>query len=163
MVGNSQNALELWWAGIQSSLTGGEEVSLTSPLLSDDLHLQICMMLPCSLWSDSAPEALWALTSLMAVEQVASASRIIWSRVILASLTTTGQVVLASKLRQEQVVLESRVTQEQMALASLMDVGLCLEGQARWEADSPHHLVILYEMFQHASEQGWKEVEHMVC
>ena len=45
----------------------------------------------------------------------------------------------------------------------LMDIELFLEGQARWEADSPHHLVILHEMFQHASEQEQKEAEHMVC
>ena len=28
---------------------------------------------------------------------------------------------------------------------------------------APHCLVMLHEMFQHASKQGWKEVEHMVC
>ena len=43
-----------------------------------------------------------------------------------------------------------------------MDVELFLEGQARWEVDSPHHLIILHKMFQHTSEQGWKEVEHMI-
>ena len=30
-----------------------------------------------------------------------------------------------------------------------MDVELFLEGKARWEVDSPHHLVMLHEMFQH--------------
>ena len=45
----------------------------------------------------------------------------------------------------------------------LMDVEVSLEGQARWEADSPHHLIMLHEMFQHASEQGQKEAECMVC
>ena len=44
-----------------------------------------------------------------------------------------------------------------------MDVKLFLEGQAKWEADSPHCLVILHEMFQYASEQGQKEAECMVC
>ena len=43
-----------------------------------------------------------------------------------------------------------------------MDVDLFLEGQARWEANSPHHLVLLHEMFWHALEQGQKEAEHMV-
>ena len=43
-----------------------------------------------------------------------------------------------------------------------MDVEMFLEGQAGWEVDSPHHPVILHEMFQHAVEQGWKEVECMV-
>ena len=45
----------------------------------------------------------------------------------------------------------------------LTDVELFLERQARWETDSPHHLVMLHEMFQHALEQGLKEAEHMIC
>ena len=45
----------------------------------------------------------------------------------------------------------------------LMDVELFLEGQAKWEADSPHHLMMLHDMFQYAAEQGQKEVECMVC
>ena len=36
-------------------------------------------------------------------------------------------------------------------------------GRARWEEDSPQHLMILHEMFQHALEQGQKEAEHMIC
>ena len=44
-----------------------------------------------------------------------------------------------------------------------MDVEMFLEGQARWEVDSPHCNIILCEMFQHAVEQGQKEVEHMIC
>ena len=44
----------------------------------------------------------------------------------------------------------------------LMDVELFLEGQAKWEADSPHCLVMLHKMFQNASEQGQKEADHMV-
>ena len=43
-----------------------------------------------------------------------------------------------------------------------MDVKLFLEGQARWKEDSPHHLILLQEMFQHASEQGQKEEECMI-
>ena len=43
------------------------------------------------------------------------------------------------------------------------DVELFLEGQARWEVDSPHCLIILHEMFQHASEQEQKEAECMIC
>ena len=43
-----------------------------------------------------------------------------------------------------------------------MDVKLFLEGQAGWEKDSPHHLMMLHKMFQHASEQGRREAEHMV-
>ena len=45
----------------------------------------------------------------------------------------------------------------------LMDVELFLEGQARWEMDSPHCLVILLKMFQHALEQGQKEAECLIC
>ena len=44
-----------------------------------------------------------------------------------------------------------------------MDVEMFLEGQAGWEVDSPHHPVILHEMFQHTAEQGQKEVECMIC
>ena len=43
-----------------------------------------------------------------------------------------------------------------------MDVELFLEGQAKWEADSPHCLMMLNEMFCHAADQGWKEAEQMV-
>ena len=45
----------------------------------------------------------------------------------------------------------------------MMDVELFLEGQAKWEADSPHHLMMLYEDVHHAVDQGWKEAEQMVC
>ena len=41
----------------------------------------------------------------------------------------------------------------------VMDIELFLEGQTKWEADSPHHLMMLYEMFQHAADQGQKEAE----
>ena len=44
-----------------------------------------------------------------------------------------------------------------------MDVELFLEGQTKWEEDSPHHLAMLYEMFKHAADEGQKEVEHIVC
>ena len=45
----------------------------------------------------------------------------------------------------------------------VMDVELFLEGQAKWEADSPHHLMMLYEMFHHTTDEGQKEAEQMVC
>ena len=44
-----------------------------------------------------------------------------------------------------------------------MDVELFLKGQAKWEADSPHCLMMLYEMFCHAADQGQKEAEQTVC
>ena len=64
------------------------------------------------------------------------------------SLTAKGQAARDSLSVQE--------------MEQLMDVELFLEGQARWEVDCSHHLVMLHEMFQHVSEQGWREAEHMV-
>ena len=43
-----------------------------------------------------------------------------------------------------------------------MDIELFLEGQAKWKADSPHHLMMLYKMFCHTMDQGQKEAEQMV-
>ena len=40
-----------------------------------------------------------------------------------------------------------------------MDVDLFLEIQNKWAEDSPHHLVILHEMFWHAAIEGQKEAE----
>ena len=40
-----------------------------------------------------------------------------------------------------------------------MDVNMFLDGYVRWEVGSPHHSVILHEMFLHATEQGQKEAE----
>ena len=45
----------------------------------------------------------------------------------------------------------------------MMDMELFLEGQTKWEEDSPHQLVMLYEMFTHAADKGQKEVEQTVC
>ena len=45
----------------------------------------------------------------------------------------------------------------------VMNVKLFLEGQTKWEADCPHCLMMLCEMFQHAVDQGWKEAECTVC
>ena len=41
----------------------------------------------------------------------------------------------------------------------MMDVELFLGIQDKWAEDSPHHLVILYEMFWHATIKGQKEAE----
>ena len=43
------------------------------------------------------------------------------------------------------------------------DVKLFLEGQARWQEDSPHQLAMMYEMFRHDANEGWKEAECTVC
>ena len=40
-----------------------------------------------------------------------------------------------------------------------MDVELFLGIQDNWAEDSPHHLVVLYEMFRHAAIEGQKEAE----
>ena len=109
MVGHHQSALELCRPGIQHGLAGGEEVSLTSALLLDNLHLQVPHNFAMSLWSNSAWEALQISASLMAVEQAALASWMVQAWVILASLTIAKQMALAS-----------RVTWELTALASLM-------------------------------------------
>ena len=45
----------------------------------------------------------------------------------------------------------------------MMDKELFLEGQTKWEEDSPHQLVIPYEMFRHAADKGQKEVKQTVC
>ena len=45
----------------------------------------------------------------------------------------------------------------------MMDIELFLEGQTKWEEDSPHQLVMLYEMFRHAANEGQKEAEQTVC
>ena len=37
------------------------------------------------------------------------------------------------------------------------------EAQKQWAKDSPHCLVILHEMFLHATSEGWKEAERVVC
>ena len=44
-----------------------------------------------------------------------------------------------------------------------MDVELFLGLQDRWAEDSPHHLVILYEMFRHVAADGQKEAEWIIC
>ena len=45
----------------------------------------------------------------------------------------------------------------------IMHVELFLGLQDQWEEDSPHHLVILYEMFWHVVVKGWKDAEWIVC
>ena len=48
-------------------------------------------------------------------------------------------------------------------LERAMDMDLFLEIQSNWAEDSPHHLVILHEMFCHAASEGWKEAERIIC
>ena len=44
-----------------------------------------------------------------------------------------------------------------------VDVDLFLSTQNHWADDSPHHLMILHEMFLHATAKGQKEAEQMIC
>ena len=44
-----------------------------------------------------------------------------------------------------------------------VDIDLFLEAQEQWAKDSPHCFIILHEMFLHASYEGQKEVEQVVC
>ena len=55
---------------------------------------------------------------------------------------------------------EHRPVQE---LEWAMDVELFLEHWGNWPEDSPHHLMILHEIFWHATNEGQKEVEQTVC
>ena len=41
----------------------------------------------------------------------------------------------------------------------VIDVELFLKGQAKWEMDSPHHLMMLYKMFCLDMDEGQKEAE----
>ena len=43
-----------------------------------------------------------------------------------------------------------------------MDVELFLELQKDRAEDSPHCLVLLYEMFWYAAIEGWKEAEQII-
>ena len=45
----------------------------------------------------------------------------------------------------------------------IMDVELFLGIQDQWAEDSPHHVVILHKMFQHAATKGQKEAEWVIC
>ena len=42
-------------------------------------------------------------------------------------------------------------------MEQVVDVDLFLNTQNQWAEDSPHCLVLLYEMFLHAAAEGWKE------
>ena len=58
-------------------------------------------------------------------------------------------------------VAKQQAAEEEMEW--VIDVELFLEGQTRWEEDSPHCLAMMHEMFQHAAAKGQKEVEQTVC
>ena len=43
-----------------------------------------------------------------------------------------------------------------------MDMELFLGLPGRWVEDSPHCLVVLYDMFRHAATEGQKEAEWII-
>ena len=59
----------------------------------------------------------------------------------------------------QQAADEQRPVRE---MERIMDVELFLRIQDQWAEDSPHRVVILHEMFQHAATEGWKEAEQIV-
>ena len=64
--------------------------------------------------------------------------------------------------REKFQVAKRQSAEEQRLVCELeraMDVDLFLEAQNPWAKDSPHCLLILYEMFQHAAIEGQKETE----
>ena len=68
--------------------------------------------------------------------------------------------------REKFQMAKKRSTEEHRPVRELewaMDVELFLELQNSWPEDSPHHLVILHEMFRHAAIEGQKEAEQTVC
>ena len=62
-------------------------------------------------------------------------------------------------MAKQQATDEWKLVQE---TERVMDVELFLGIQDDWAEDSPHCLVILYEMFRHAAIEGQKEVEHII-
>ena len=59
-----------------------------------------------------------------------------------------------------------RSAEEQKPMCEMeraLDIDLFLEAQEQWAKDSPHHLVILHEMFLHTASKGRKEAERVVC
>ena len=68
--------------------------------------------------------------------------------------------------RQKFQAAKQWATDEQKSVREMervMDVELFLGIQDQWTEDTPHHLIILYEMFRHVAAKGWKEAEHVIC
>ena len=63
-------------------------------------------------------------------------------------------------MAKKRAAKEHRLVRE---LEQAIDVELFLELQSSWPEDSPHCLMILHEMFQHAAIEGWKEAEQTIC
>ena len=68
--------------------------------------------------------------------------------------------------REKSQEAKRRSAEEQRPICEMeraVDVDLFLEAQEQWAKDSPHHHIILHEMFLHAASEGQKEVEWVVC
>ena len=68
--------------------------------------------------------------------------------------------------RDKAAATKGRAAQEGWSMREtkrVMDVKLFLKGMAKWEKDSPYCLSMMYEMFQHAADEGQREAEHTVC
>ena len=65
---------------------------------------------------------------------------------------------------------KSQTTREQATEVGLsireaewrLNAKLFLDKYPRWEIEAPHWSIILHEMFLHATQQGWKEVERFI-
>ena len=60
----------------------------------------------------------------------------------------------------QQAANEQRLVRE---MERIMDIELFLGIQGRWAEDSPHHMAIIHEIFQHAATEGQKEAKQIVC
>ena len=76
-----------------------------------------------------------------------------YHKLLVAKYCNKQEKTQEAKLRS---AVEQRLVHE---LERVMDVDLFLEIQSKWAEDSPHHLVILHEMFCHAASEGEKEAE----
>ena len=68
--------------------------------------------------------------------------------------------------REKSQAAKQRSTEEWRPMCEMervMDVDLFLGAQDQWTKDSPHCLTILHEMFLHATFEGQKEVERVIC
>ena len=64
--------------------------------------------------------------------------------------------------REKSQEAKQRSAEEQRPICEMersVDVDLFLEAQEQWAKDSPHCLIILHEMFLHATSEGQKEAE----
>ena len=43
----------------------------------------------------------------------------------------------------------------------MVELDLFLDEYPRWDLGTPHRVVILHEMFLHATAKGWQEVERV--